>query len=103
LRDEVEQVAADAVLENEPNVVLRLVPIVKLEHVTTVELVEKLDFVQDLCRQAHRFNRTPPLQLAPSLTFSMRVLAVDFTATYSMLRLRRALYTNECVPRPISS
>jgi hypothetical protein len=33
----------------------------------------------------------------------MRLLAVDLTATYSMLRLRRALYTNECVPRPISS
>lgn len=48
LRDEVEQVAADAVLEDEPDVVLRLVPVEELEHERAVELVQELHFVQDL-------------------------------------------------------
>lgn len=50
--DEVEQVAANAVLEDEPNVVLRLVPVVKLEHMWAIQLVQELHFIQDLVHAA---------------------------------------------------
>lgn len=116
LGDEVEQVAADAELKDEPDVVLRLVPVVELEHVAAVELVQQLHLIQDLNAHAMYTKRiinisrdmcsyTPSSTQSShaNYTFSMRHLAVDLTATYSMLRLRRALYTNECVPRPISS
>lgn len=62
LGDEVEQVAADAELEDEPDVVLRLVPVVELEHVAAVELVQQLHLVQDLAVSPHANQGVSPLR-----------------------------------------
>ena len=94
-----EEVAARAVLEDDPEMVARLVPVVELEHVLVVQVVQ--DFHLDGLRATtHLVQHLLP----PVLFHRLHCHVLDrLLPTPLPSQPPPTLYTTEYFPRPISS